>query len=97
MLKNGVDLNAINEKNENAFSSVVRHVRQAKEDAKETDASELLYLLIQNIPPNGLNPEISTALILEVYKEKDINLIKLYNAFEKNVYCSLRECSMNRS
>ena len=78
LLKNGVDLNAINEKNENAFSSVVRHVRQAKEDAKETDASELLYLLIQNIPPNGLNPEISTALILEAYKEKDINLIKLY-------------------
>lgn len=78
LLESGVDVNVVSENGDNAFQVALKHKRWAENDKDEADAPEVFDLLMQYVPEGGLNPEISSALIMDAYAQKDNTLLVLY-------------------
>lgn len=81
LLENGADVNVVSKNGDNVFQAVLKHKRWAQRGSKEAEnMSAVFNLLMQNIPSKGLDPEISSALIMDAYAQKDDDLLNLYKS-----------------
>lgn len=75
LLKNGADINTTNKYGENAFQFAVEAIRfytkfgevfsdQVSQISESEAIKQLFKLLIENIPPEGVSPEVQTGAVL---------------------------------